>query len=89
MRFTWDPKKAASNLEKHGVSFAEAVSVFGDPLAVTIPDPDHSVGEWRFVILGISSSGRPLAVSHTEEEDDVRIISARLATKRERSNYET
>lgn len=88
MRFTWDPKKAASNLAKHRVSFLEAVSVFGDELADTIADPDHSIGEARFLTLGMSSSGRLLAVAHTEEEDTVRIISARLATKRERSNYE-
>ncbi len=89
MRFAWDTKKAASNLAKHGVSFLEAVSVFGDELANSIADPDHSIGEARFLTLGTSSSGRLLAVAHTEEEDIVRIISARLATKRERSNYET
>ena len=89
MRFTWDEKKAAATLTKHKFSFAEAVTVFGDQLARTIQDPDHSIGEQRFLTLGLSSSGRLLAVAHTEEGDSVRIISARPATRHERLNYET
>jgi uncharacterized DUF497 family protein len=60
MRFSWDPKKAASNLNKHGISFEEAVTVFGDPLSDTFPDPDHSLAEYRFVIIGSSESGKML-----------------------------
>ena len=89
MRFSWGSRKAASNLSKHGVSFPEAVTVFGDQLARTIPDPDHSHGEFRFVTIGLSSSGRLLAVAHGEDADEVRVISVRLATKRERLDYES
>ena len=86
--FIWDPAKAASNLAKHNVSFEEAATVFGDPLSSTIPDPDHSLGEARYVILGQSHQSRLLVVSHTESTDNIRIISARLATRRERQGYE-
>lgn len=68
MEFEWDPAKAESNVEKHGVNFAEAMTVFGDPLEVTIPDPDHSEGESRFLSLGCSGQGRLLAVAYTERE---------------------
>jgi uncharacterized protein len=89
VRFVWDPKKAASNSRKHGISFEEASTVFGDYLAVTGADPDHSVGEQRWMTFGLSSRRRLLAVSHTEEEEDIiRIISARPATPRERKLYE-
>ena len=88
MNFSYDPKKAASNLRKHGVSFEEAVTVFGDPLTLTIPDPEHSVGEERFLTLGQSAAGRVLIVSHTEIEEDIRIINARPATSREMNEYE-
>jgi uncharacterized DUF497 family protein len=89
VRFVWDPKKAASNSRKHGISFEEASTVFGDYLAVTGVDPDHSVGEQRWMTFGVSSRRRLLAVSHTEEEEDIiRIISARPATPRERKLYE-
>lgn len=88
MRITWDPNKAAQNLRDHGVSFEEASTVFGDPLAVTIPDPDHSVGEERILTMGQSSVGQLLAVSHTEEGDTIHIISARRATAHERKDYE-
>jgi uncharacterized DUF497 family protein len=88
-RFHWDPAKARSNLSKHGVSFEEAAAVFGDPLSLTIVDPEHSTaGEARFLILGQSTSGRLLVVAHTEAGDDIRLISARLATRRERQSYE-
>ena len=89
MRFSWDTRKALSNLSKHGVSFPEAITVFGDELAQTMPDPHHSLGEYRFLTLGLSSSGRLLAIAHSEENGEIRVISARLATKRERSNYES
>ncbi|MFB2923882.1 MULTISPECIES: BrnT family toxin [Aerosakkonema] len=89
MKFQWDSEKATSNVKKHGVSFEEAVTVFGDPLAVTISDPDHSVGEFRFLTIGHSSLQRLLVVSHTEREGEVRLISARLATRQERRSYES
>ena len=88
MQFEWDPAKAAENLAKHGVSFEEAATVFRDTLSATGLDPDHSVGEERFVTFGISTSGRLLAVAHTEHGDIIRIISARLATAGERTIYE-
>lgn len=89
MKFQWNPNKAVSNVEKHGVSFEEAVTVFGDPLAVTIPDPDHSLGEFRLLTIGLSRSQRLLVVSHTEREGEVRLISTRLATRQERRSYES
>ena len=88
MEFEWDPDKAARNIAKHGVSFHEAASVFGDPLALTYFDPDHSDDEDRFLTFGESNKGRVLVVSHTDREDRVRIISARRATRRERKTYE-
>jgi uncharacterized protein len=89
MSFQWDPNKAVSNAEKHGVSFDEAVTVFGDPLAVTISDPDHSVGEFRLLTTGLSGSQRFLVVSHTERAGEIRLISARLASRQEKRNYES
>ena len=89
MKFTWDPAKAAQNLIDHGESFQEATTVFGDPLAGTIPDPDHSIGEQRLLTMGQSGAGKLLVVSHIEEGDTIRIISARLATSHERRDYET
>lgn len=86
--FEWDPAKAAENLGKHGVSFEEASTVFGDPLSLTTPDPRHSQDEPRFAILGTSVIGRLLAVYHAERTGRIRIISAREATRRERSDYE-
>lgn len=88
MHFEWNPIKAKKNLDKHGVSFEEASSVFYDPLAVTGADPDHSKGEERSVTFGMSSSSRLLVVAHTERGDAIRIISARIATSRERRIYE-
>ncbi len=88
MRFEWDGRKASRNLVKHDVSFEEAVSVFGDPLSKTFPDPDHSQDEERFIIIGASESGKILVVAHTDDETAVRIISAREATYRERKSYE-
>lgn len=88
MEFEWDRDKAQSNLEKHGVSFAEAMTVFGDALEVTIPDPDHSKEEARFLSLGRSQQGRLLVVSYTEREGRFRLISARRAEPKERKTYE-
>ena len=88
MQFIWDPKKASANVKKHGVDFREASTVFEDPLSATFPDPDHSEREQRFLIVGISALGRILVVAHTELGDTVRIISARVATPRERRFYE-
>jgi uncharacterized protein len=87
-QFEWDAAKAAANAQKHGVTFAEASTVFADPLSVTIPDPRHSQDEPRFAIFGVSDRGRVLAVLHTERGERVRLISAREATRRERAVYE-
>jgi hypothetical protein len=87
--FTWDPKKAEANLKKHGVDFREAATVFDDTLSVAFPDADHSMGERRFLILGVSALGRVLVVSYTEvTAQTIRIISARTATRHERTFYE-
>lgn len=86
--FEWDPKKAETNLSKHGVSFAEAVTAFGDPLSMNMPDPDHSEGDQRLIVLGVSDRYRLLVVSYTERPPRTRIISARLATRNERKQYE-
>jgi uncharacterized DUF497 family protein len=88
MRFEWDPRKAAANLRKHGISFEEATTALRDDLALTGRDPDHSTGEARYITFGVSSQGRLLVVSHTERGGSVRIISARTATKSERKIYE-
>ena len=88
MQFTWDQKKASSNLARHGISFEEAATVFGDPLSNSFPDPDHSLEEQRFIIIGASEQGRIIVVAHTDDEEFVRIISAREATSRERESYE-
>jgi len=88
LKFEWDDAKAQVNLAKHGVSFEEAASVFGDPLALTFPDPDHSLGEKRWLTFGVSQSGRLLVVAHTERGRAIRIISARKATRHERGIYE-
>jgi uncharacterized protein len=86
--FDWDNEKARTNWAKHRVSFEEATTVFSDPLAMTIDDPDHSAGEDRFVTFGLSDFGRLLVVCHTDLGDFTRIISARAATPRERRAYE-
>jgi uncharacterized protein len=89
LRFSWDPRKAACNLKDHEVSFEEAVTAFADPLSITIPDPKHSESEERFVLIGLSANSRLLVVIHAERGDDeIRIISARLASRRERTQYE-
>jgi len=88
MRVTWDPRKATANLKKHKISFEEASTALADPLAITGADPDHSVGEARWITFGYSTRQRLLAVAHTGEDDIVRIISARAATRPERRLYE-
>ena len=86
--FSWDPEKASGNWKKHGVTFEEAVTAFGDPLSITIPDPTHSLSESRFVLTGLTTTARLLVVAHVERGDNIRIINARLATRRERLEYE-
>lgn len=88
MEFEWDPDKAARNFAKHRVAFAEAATVFGDPMAITFYDPDHSDDQDRYLTFGWSTEGRLLVVSHTDRENRNRIISARAATRRERKIYE-
>jgi len=88
VRFEWDPKKSKRNLEKHGVSFEEAVTVFYDPLSATFDDPDHSVGEYRDITIGLSSRDRLLVIAHAERGESIRIISARPATAHERKRHE-
>lgn len=87
-RFEWDPVKAEANLRKHGVSFEEARTIFFDPLARTMPDPQHSLGERRFVSIGMAKSGRLLVVPNAERNGRIRIISARGAVRHERRIYE-
>lgn len=90
MRFEWDSEKAAANLAKHGgVSFEEASSVFGDPLATTVPDRDHSLDEQRLLTTGMSHQQRVVIVWHMEGENAIGIIGAREATPRERKIYES
>jgi uncharacterized protein len=88
MRFEWDRAKAASNRRKHCISFDEAVTVFYDPLAATFKDPDHSLEEERLFTVGLSARGQLIVVCHTERRGAIRIISARLATPRERKRHE-
>lgn len=87
MRFQYDPAKAAANLKKHGISFADAEGVLEDPLALTVQDPD-SEGEVRFITIGMGSAGELLVVVYTERNDECRIISARRPTRKERKSYE-
>jgi uncharacterized DUF497 family protein len=88
MRFTWDPAKAASNLDKHGLSFTEASTAFGDPLQRTVPDPLHSDDENRLILIGVTLAGRLVVVAHVDHGKTVRLISARLATSAERRRHE-
>jgi uncharacterized DUF497 family protein len=88
MDFEWDPRKAEINLRKHGVSFTEAGTVFGDNFAITVPDPDHSNDEDRYITIGWSDRRRLLVISHTDRGGRIRIISVRELTKAERKEYE-
>ena len=86
--FEWDPKKAQQNLKKHRVSFEEAATLFGDPLSLTIDDPLHSAAEQRWVTIGLTHMQRVVVVVHTSRGDGIRLISARKATRSEKSAYE-
>jgi uncharacterized DUF497 family protein len=86
--FEWDQAKAKVNLAKHGVSFEQATSAFYDPLSLTIPDPMHSVGEFRFILIGVSDAGRTLVVAHSDRGQAIRIISARPTSRKEKNFYE-
>ena len=88
LEFTWDSEQAVANLGKHRMSFEEASTAFGDPLSITVRDPDHSEEEARCVMIGQSFRGRLLVVVHSDREGSIRIISAREATRRERRDYE-
>ncbi len=88
LQIEWDPEKASKNKRKHRVSFEEAATVFADFLSATIPDPDHSDTEDRFIIIGVSKRQRPLMASFTERGNRIRIISARELTSTERKQYE-
>ena len=86
--FEWDRKKAESNLKDHGVSFEEAATAFGDALSSTIGDPTHSEGELRYLLIGVTTAQRTVVVAHTERGHNIRIISARPATRKEIRDYE-
>ena len=88
LRFEWDDTKARSNLSKHSISFEEASTVFGDTNSITITDPVHSLSEERYVVLGQSYKGKLMVVAHTERGENIRIISARQANRKERKTYE-
>jgi uncharacterized protein len=88
LQFVWDARKAAANLRKPGVSFTEAAAAFGDPLSITMPDPDHSQDDDRFLLIGQSARQHLVIVAHVQRGDTIRIISARLASRRERIAYE-
>lgn len=88
MEFEWDPRKAARNFRDHRVRFEEAASVLNDPLSITAPDPDHSIGEDRYLVIGRSTRSRLLIVSFTERREAIRLISARELTREERDAYE-
>ncbi len=88
MKFEWDPEKARANIRKHKVSFDEAATALSDPMAATGIDPDHSIGEFRYITFGVSSRGRLLVVAHTERGEAIRTISARCAIQEERKIYE-
>ena len=88
MKVEWDPNKARRNVRKHNVSFEEAATALRDPLSVTGVDPDHSIGEFRYVTFGVSERGRLVVVSHTERGDAIRIMSARITSRGERRIYE-
>jgi hypothetical protein len=87
LEFEWDPRKAAANLLRHGITFEDAATVFGDPLALTVSDPDHSEREHRFITMGETALGKIVVVSHTDRDDVIRIISARPATRKEHHEY--
>ena len=89
MQFEWDGAKATENVKKHQVSFHEASTVFGDPLAITIDDPNHTIDEQRFLTIGQTVQGRLIVLAHTERRGRIRILSARDATRPESRQYES
>lgn len=88
LRFGWDTRKAQSNKKKHGITFEEASTIFGDPLSITIHDPAHSIGEDRFITIGTSINDKLIVVVHADHDDIIRIISARRAIRGEKKQYE-
>ena len=88
MEFEWDNNKAITNLQKHGVSFSEAATVFGDSLSITFADPDHSINESPFITIGLSAANQMIILSHTDRDERIRIISARKTTRKEQRLYE-
>lgn len=88
LQFEWDSKKAQSNKRKHGITFEEASTIFGDPLSITIHDPAHSIGEDRFITIGRSINDKLIVAVHTDRDDVIRVISARKATRYEQGQYE-
>ncbi len=88
MEFEWNSDKAIRNIQKHNVSFTEAATIFNDPLSLTYPDPDHSHYENRYITIGLAQSGKIIILAHTDRNNKIRIISARLATRQERRFYE-
>ena len=88
LRFGWDPRKAIASQLTHGVGFHEALTAFADPLSITIPDPDHSAGEERFLLVGLTADRRLVVVAHSERGDEIRLVSARPATRHERECHE-
>jgi uncharacterized protein len=88
LTFEWDLPKARTNLVKHGIAFEEAATIFGDPSSLTVPDAEHSLAEKRYVTIGRAFAGKLLVVVHTDRGDNIRIISARVASRRERKFYE-
>ena len=88
LKFEWDRRKAVLNIKKHGVSFEDAATAFGDPLSVTIHDPKHSDDEDRFLLLGETQDKKLVVVAHTDRKDTIRLINARPATRQERKDHE-
>ena len=88
LKFEWDRRKSVLNIKKHGVSFEDAATAFGDPLSVTIHDPKHSDDEDRFLLLGETQDKKLVVVAHTDRKDTIRLINARPATRQEREDYE-
>ena len=88
LTFEWDSRKARLNLTKHGIGFEESTTIFGDPCSLTIPDPEHSFAEERYITMGRAFNAKLLIVVHTDRSNNIRIISARRASRRERKSYE-
>ena len=88
VQFAWDPRKARANERRHGVAFVEAITAFHDPLSITIDDPLHSLDEERFLLIGLSTENRLIVIAHRDDGEEIRIISARRASRRERRTYE-